>query len=134
MTLIDETRERLEARLQELQPCVDEAEQIRALLKTMDGSPAEGHADDRPMRHLPAKVRKLQVLGILRENGIVRVKELAEALQVTSGRAVQLVNELEAEGTARRIEGGVEITADGLDLVPPEMEITTVGGWQEVET
>jgi hypothetical protein len=38
---------------------------------------------------------------------------------------VQLVDELEADGTARGVDRGVKITGAGLDLVPPEVKITT---------
>ena len=36
---------------------------------------------------------------------------------------MELVEELEADGTASRINRGVKITSAGLDLVPPEMRI-----------
>lgn len=127
--MIEQTREKLQHRLEELQHCLDEAAEIRALLKAMDALQADGTAGPRQPLHLPAKTRKLQLLGVLRDRQIHRIKELAEALQVTPGRVVQLVNELEEGGTAKRVEGGVEITPDGLEV--PEMKIT-IGSWQKV--
>src|SRR5215217_6443927 len=82
-------------------------------------------------RRLPSEARKLHMLALLGDKGPLRVKELAEALKLTSGRVVQLVDDLEADGTARRMDRGVEITDAGLDLVPPEVKIK-VGEWETV--
>jgi len=131
MTVIGDTRQKLQARLQELQPCLDEAAKIRRLLKAMDTLESEPGSGLSDAQRLPAETRKFQVLGVLRESPVVRIKELAAALQVSPGRAVQLVNELEAEGAAKRVEGGVKITDAGLDLVPPEVKIK-VGEWETV--
>jgi predicted Rossmann fold nucleotide-binding protein DprA/Smf involved in DNA uptake len=131
VSVIGETREKLQARLQELQPCLDEAARIDRLLKAMDALDSEPGSGGGDAQRLPAETRKLQILGVLRDTPIMRIKELAEALKVTPGRAVQLVNELEAEGTANRVEGGVAITGAGRSLVPPKMKIK-VGSWERV--
>jgi hypothetical protein len=127
MAVIDDTRRDLEARLEELQPYLDEAAQIRRHLKAWEA--LEDGGGGAQVRHLPVKTRKLQLLSVLRDRSVWRVKEIAEALDVTPGRVVQLVNELEEDETARRVEGGVEITPIGMEQ--PEIKITT-GKWEEV--
>lgn len=126
MAVIEETRDRLQARLRELQPYLDEAAQIRKLLKAMAALESGQASDAQGGQRLSAETRKLQVLNALQDGAIVRIKDLAETLQVTPGRAVQLVNELEAEGTAKRVEGGVKITPAGLELAPPKVTVPGV--------
>jgi MarR family len=132
MDSIEEARVRLTERLEELRPFVDEARRIEQLLASMDTLAEERHSPSPDSvtgaaKRLPAESRKLHILALLRDRGELRVKELAEALEVTPGRVVQLVDDLEAAGTARRVEGGVEITSAGLDLVPPQIKITFGG-------
>jgi len=83
-------------------------------------------------QRLPASDRKLQLLTLVRDRRL-RIKDLAETLQLTPGRIAQLVNDLEAEGTAKRTKEGVKITSAGLDLVPPKTEVA-IGKWQAVPT
>ncbi len=132
MDAIEKARSQLTRRLEELRPFVDEARRIERLLASMDTV-----IQDRPSpspdsvtgaaRRLPAASRKLHILALLRDQDKLRIRDLAEALDVTPGRVVQLVDDLEAEGTAQRVKGGVKITSAGLDLVPPEMKITFGG-------
>ena len=119
MELIENMREQLETRLRQLQPALDEATQIKKLL---DAGQCIGGQTPRQMLRartdfLP-RLGELHLLALLRHKP-ARVKDLAEALQVTPGRVVQLVNALEAEGTAKRIDGGVEITSAGLRFGRP---------------
>jgi MarR family len=124
---IEDVRARLEGRLEELRPYVEEARRIERLLVAIDATvvhelgpgPVTGAAP-----RLPAETRKLQILSLLGDRGELRIKALAEALKLTPGRIVQLVDEMEQDGTARRVNRGVKITGAGLDLVPPEVRIT----------
>jgi hypothetical protein len=125
MNEVETTRDRLEKRLEELRPLLDEAAKIRSILEAMDdldeGPVPHGRAGERMSR----KARNLQILRILRDQGVVRSKDLAEALGVTPGRVAQLVGDLATDGLIERVDGGLSATDAGMEMVRPRVEVTT---------
>lgn len=111
---MEDTRIRLEARLDEIQAILDEGEQIKALLRTMDevsaGPVAHGETEER----MSVEARNLQILEYLRDNEGVRNRDLAEALQLTSGRIAQLLKDLLADGLVERTDGTLSLTGAGM--------------------
>ena len=125
MNEIENARQRLEMRLEELQPLLDEAAKIRSILEAMDdldeGPVPHGRAGER-MSH---RARNLQILRILRDQRVVRSKELAVALGVTPGRVAQLVSDLVEDGLIEKVDGGLSATDAGIEMVRPRVEVTT---------
>jgi DNA-binding MarR family transcriptional regulator len=103
--VLDEYRAKLKARLQELQPAVDEYDEIKGMLAAFE-SGAQSQTKSR--RRVPLPERENQVVTLVKENPGITAKELAGRLGVSSARIVQVVNELEKKGRVERREGGVK--------------------------
>jgi hypothetical protein len=129
---IDKARQDLEARLLELRPYVEEEARIRRLLAAMDDVELdESGSYDRP--RVSGAARRLQILALLNDRGgPMRVKDLAEALLISSGRVSQLTATLVEQGLVNRTSSGIEITSTGKEELPPSVEIA-VGRPQIVE-
>ncbi|MEJ7872084.1 MAG: helix-turn-helix domain-containing protein [Rubrobacteraceae bacterium] len=75
----------------------------------------------------------MQILSVLRDAGEpVRVRDIADALAITSGRVSQLVTRMVDDGHVTRTSKGVRLTSEGFDLVPPDLNFR-VGSWQAVD-
>ena len=110
---MEETRKRLEDRLDEIQSILDEGEQIKALLKTMDD------VDTGPVPHgegerMSVESRNLQIIEFLRDHDGARNRDLAHALGLTSGRIAQLLKVLVSEGLVERTDGRLSLTDAGM--------------------
>lgn len=108
-----ETRKRLEDRLVEIQPILDEGEQIKALLKTMDDVDA-GPVPHGEGERMSVASRNLQILEFIRVHDGARNRDLAEALDLTPGRIAQLLKVLMADGRVARTNGKLLLTDDGV--------------------
>ena len=107
MSFIEEEIKRVEDRLAEIQPVLDEAEQLRAVLENLmrvaseaerDGS--EGASSGR--KNLSKAKRIEQISGYLdRHEGASRV-EIARTFGLTPGRVSQLMPEVEAARKANK--------------------------------
>jgi predicted transcriptional regulator len=103
MGVTEDARRMLETRLAELQPYLDEAEEIAEMLRTLD------RRRQPRKKRVPMTERRDVILRLVADRPGMRVGELAGELGVSVPRAVQLVNELEQRGDLRR-------TGDGLML------------------
>jgi MarR family len=136
MDAIEEIRQRVESRLDELRPFVEEARRLESVLAAIQSMPKVEETEDTPSAprgmRLPVEVRKNQVLAYLVQKGHARIGEIADALGVSHARAVQLANQLEKDKLVRRTHDGVEITsAGGKQAFGMSFK---VGRWQKVQS
>jgi DNA-binding MarR family transcriptional regulator len=71
-----------------------------------------GLADSSDDRRYSAAERRRQVWGLAMEFPGIRVKELAERLNLSVPRIVQLVNDLENDGSVSRSNEGIKVNAE----------------------
>jgi DNA-binding MarR family transcriptional regulator len=96
--LFVETRAKVEARLKELEPCLQEAEELRRVLAAMD----RAEEQKVPSPRLAFAQRREQVIGFLRAEPGARIADIARVLGVTHARAGQIVKRLVEEGEIRK--------------------------------
>jgi DNA-binding MarR family transcriptional regulator len=109
VSLIDETIERLEKRLRDLRPAVEEAREIERLL-----AQARAPVGDRPTSrraYCPLRERQRQLKEIVAAEPGIRIKDVAAQMGVTGPRVTQIVNGLEAEGVVMRSPDGLVLKA-----------------------
>ena len=111
MSLIDETIERLEERLRELRPAVEEAREIERLLAQARAPGSDGRTRRRV--YCPLKMRERQVTEIVAGEPGIKIKDVAAQLGVTGPRVTQIVNGLEAEGILKRSPEGLVLNGRG---------------------
>ncbi len=105
MALIDETILTFEQRLKELQPYLDEAEELQRAIAQLKGEKPETQKFE---GRRTTEFRKRQILDLLGEQPM-RVTDLASELDLTVSRIVQIVNELEAENRVERSPEGLRV-------------------------
>src|SRR4051812_24477397 len=116
MSALDDARRRLEARLEELRPAVEEAEELERLLELIRGVAPSGPLESGGRQRIPYAERAEAILTYVRQQPGIRVGSLAKLLGLSSPRVVQIVNRLEAEELVRRQpEGGIVL---GEQLAP----------------
>jgi len=94
----DETRAKAEARLKELRPYLEEAEELQRMLAAMD----RADAAKSPSPKLSFAQRQQQVEAFLRQEPGARIADVARKLEITHARAGQIVKQLVEEGVLRR--------------------------------
>lgn len=114
MALPDEIRQRIEERLAELAPLVAEYNQLRGMQEGIaEGATADTPHDLKsPKRRYSSATRRRQVWELVLETPDIRVKDLAERLGLSVPRVVEIVNELENDGSVKRSDDGVVVCGD----------------------
>lgn len=118
MTVLDEIRGQVTARLRELAPLVSEFEELKAVAARLDIDVDAVAADARPAparrrSRRPATAprsdtkaigaqRRLDVLALIRERPGLTVAQLSERLAVDRTGLYRVIRRLEAEGLVRK--------------------------------
>lgn len=113
MNFVEGTRKQLEDRLAEIQPILDEGEQIKALLQTMDDVAAGSFYPGDTRKRMSLESRNYQVLSFVHNHEPARNRDLVRALNLTSGRITQLLGKLEADGLVERTGRELRLTSAG---------------------
>jgi hypothetical protein len=105
---IRQVRKQLEARLAELQPMVDEYEELSAMLAAIDRTTGQTSPAATKARK-PLAVRRAEILEYIERSPGCRVADIARWQGITGARATQIISGLEQMGA-------VDKTTDGLRL------------------
>ncbi|WDT93912.1 winged helix-turn-helix transcriptional regulator [Thermoleophilum album] len=117
---LDEKIKEMEARLRELRPLVDEYKRLEKALAALRGTAARPQVEStrRTRRRTtggrrgprrPRGSRTQEALELISQNPGIKVRELADRMQITPNYVYQLLPKLESEGKVERRDGGIYI-------------------------
>jgi len=117
---LDEKIQEMEARLRDLRPLVDEYKRLEKALAALRGTATRPQAEStrRTRRRTtggrrgprrPRGSRTQEALELISQNPGIKVRELADRMQITPNYVYQLLPKLESEGKVERRDGGIYI-------------------------
>jgi hypothetical protein len=109
---IEDEIARLERRMEELHPYVEEYEQVKRMLEAAKGELRREGPTLRGIR-VPLPERMVMVEEAIEVRGPRRLKDLAADLEVSVPRMVEIVKAMEAEGRLRRARGLFHLPGGG---------------------
>jgi Mn-dependent DtxR family transcriptional regulator len=129
----EQIKEKIRARMDELRPMIEEAEQLEAMLDAMDPhreqAPRIRPADQPQLQtqqrgwggaqRIPQNERLEQFLSVARAQPTLSVAAVAQKLGVSANRGYQLVTELERQGRLERTFNGFVVHEEA---APPALE------------
>lgn len=96
-------RGKIEARLRtlkrDLQPLLDERDQLQAKLAEIDGKPISDGGRRKPSQRLSLDERARQVIEAVKANGELNIADLSREIGLGYNRTVAIVKDMRAAGT-----------------------------------
>lgn len=118
MTIVDDFEKQLQARVAELQPAVDEYNEMKRLLDAIRGERAPAPTSRPQRKRAPrshggtsGRRRTAQAEQLVRERPGITVADLAETMGIGTSYLYKVLPELERDGKIRKVGRGYEPAA-----------------------